>query len=73
MLFHCPGKKMSDGLALGRLPLVDGAVAAVAGVADGFLEPLDHVVVGVVEGDRAARKERCRERERERDAVMQRA
>ena len=62
---------MSDRLALGRLPLVDGAVAAVAGVADGFLEPLDHVVVGVVEGDRAARKERCRERER--DAVMQRA
>ena len=51
---------MSDLLALPfrrrRLPLVDGAVSAVAGVADGLLEPLDHVVVGLVEGDRPAGK-----------------
>ena len=52
---------MSDLLALPclrRLPLVDGAVSAVAGVADGLLEPLDHVVVGLVEGDRPAGKEK---------------
>ena len=59
---------MSDLLALPRLrrrlPLVDGAVSAVAGVADGLLEPLDHVVVGLVEGDRPAGKEKegCEER-----------
>ena len=62
---------MSDLLALPyrrrRLPLVDRAVSAVAGVADGLLEPLDHVVVGLVEGDRPAGKgkEGC-----ERDADM---
>ena len=82
MLFHCPVRsriKVSDRLALhssaqalARLPPVDGAVAAVAGVADGLLEPFDHVVVGVVEGDRPARK-RGRETSREMQSFIQRA
>ena len=50
--------KVSDRSALPPvLPLVAGAVAAVAGVLDGLLEALHHVVVGVVEGDRPARSE----------------
>ena len=60
--------KVSDRSALPPapvLPLVAGAVAAVAGVLDGLLEALYHVVVGVVEGDRPARNEdEAGERER---------
>ena len=76
LLYVIPGKMCPIDWHFGfgrRLPLVDGAVAAVAGVADGLLEPLDHVVVGVVEGDRPARKDEDREIERDAARVIQKS
>jgi hypothetical protein len=53
-----------------RLPLVGGAVASPHAVRDRVFEALDHLVVGVVEGDRTERKETDRVKHAKKEKKM---